>query len=68
MMERTSKMAEHTKFMTDTRLTWLNQVAQIKILKVQIGQIAIGNNYRQQGTLRRIIKVNPKEQYSAITL
>ena len=34
--------------MTDARVTLQNQAAQIKNLEVQIGQIAIANNGRQQ--------------------
>ena len=63
------KMVEHTtKFMDETKTTLQNQSAQIRILEVQISQLAMARNARPHGALPSNNEVNPKEQCNAIIL
>ena len=54
--------------MTETNTNLQNQAALIQNLEVQVGQLANMLTGKQQGNLPSTTKINPKEQFKAITL
>ena len=65
-------MKSHDKFENETRTSLNNQAAQLRILEVQMGQMASLLSERQHGNLPSTFEVNPrregKEHCKAVTL
>ena len=65
-------MKSHDKFENETRTSLNNQVAQLRNLEVQMGQMASLLSERQQGNFPSTSEVNPrregKEHCKAVTL
>ena len=57
-----------SQFMTKIETTFHNQVASIRNLEVQVGQIANLLSSKQQGSLPSNTEMNPREQVNAIVL